>query len=44
MLALGVMAKPMVVTLLFVLLLMDYWPLGRLRPDRTAWKLVVEKS
>jgi len=26
---LGLMAKPMVVTLPFVLLLMDYWPLGR---------------
>ena len=30
-LALGLMAKPMLVTLPFVLLLMDYWPLGRLR-------------
>jgi tetratricopeptide (TPR) repeat protein len=29
---LGLMAKPMVVTLPFVLLLLDYWPLGRLRP------------
>ena len=27
---LGLMAKPMVVTLPFVLLLLDYWPLGRL--------------
>ena len=27
---LGLMAKPMLVTLPFVLLLMDYWPLGRL--------------
>ena len=27
--AFGLMAKPMVVTLPFVLLLMDYWPLGR---------------
>jgi Tfp pilus assembly protein PilF len=27
--ALGLMAKPMVVTLPFVLLLLDYWPLGR---------------
>ena len=26
---LGLMAKPMVVTLPFVLLLLDYWPLGR---------------
>ena len=29
-LILGLMTKPMVVTLPFVLLLMDYWPLGRL--------------
>ncbi len=30
-LALGLMSKPMLVTLPFVLLLLDYWPLGRLR-------------
>lgn len=30
--ALGLMAKPMLVTLPFVLLLLDYWPLGRLAP------------
>jgi protein O-mannosyl-transferase len=29
--ALGLMAKPMLVTLPFVLLLLDYWPLGRVR-------------
>ena len=29
--ALGLMSKPMVVTLPFVLLLLDYWPLGRMR-------------
>ena len=29
--ALGLMSKPMVVTLPFVLLLLDYWPLGRTR-------------
>ncbi len=34
MLALGLMAKPMLVTLPFVLLLFDYWPLGRLRLRR----------
>jgi len=28
--ALGLMAKPMLVTLPFVLMLLDYWPLGRL--------------
>jgi Flp pilus assembly protein TadD len=32
-LALGLLAKPMLVTLPFVLLLLDYWPLGRLRAD-----------
>jgi tetratricopeptide (TPR) repeat protein len=30
--ALGLMAKPMLVTLPFVLLLLDYWPLQRLAP------------
>lgn len=43
--ALGLMAKPMLVTLPFVLLLLDWWPLGRFsatgpgipdRPDETA--------
>lgn len=29
--ALGLLSKPMLVTLPFVLLLMDYWPLGRLK-------------
>jgi protein O-mannosyl-transferase len=29
--ALGLMSKPMLVTTAFVLLLLDYWPLGRLR-------------
>jgi tetratricopeptide (TPR) repeat protein len=32
-LALGLMAKPMLVTLPFVCLLLDYWPLGRLGPS-----------
>jgi Tfp pilus assembly protein PilF len=32
--ALGLMAKPMVVTFPFVLLLLDIWPLGRLAGDR----------
>lgn len=31
----AVMCKPMVVTLPFTLLLLDYWPLGRLRPTAT---------
>jgi protein O-mannosyl-transferase len=29
--AMGLMSKPMVITLPFVLLLLDYWPLGRMR-------------
>ena len=47
--ALGLMCKPTLVTLPFVLLLLDYWPLGRSQPSsslgaRTTWKrLVVEK-
>jgi len=30
--ALGLLSKPMLVTFPFVLLLLDYWPLGRLQP------------
>lgn len=46
--ALGLMAKPMVVTLPFALLLLDAWPLGRLRLGETGWtrrlgRLIVEK-
>jgi tetratricopeptide (TPR) repeat protein len=48
--ALGLMSKPMLVTLPFVLLLLDYWPLRRvqlstlnLQPS-TLWRLVVEKT
>jgi len=33
--AMGLMAKPMVITLPFVLLLLDYWPLERMRLDET---------
>jgi len=32
--ALGLMAKPMLVTLPFVLLLLDYWPLNRFNPGQ----------
>jgi hypothetical protein len=40
----GLMAKPMLVTLPFVLLLIDYWPLGRLRRDKeTLSALAIEK-
>jgi tetratricopeptide (TPR) repeat protein len=45
--ALGLMAKPMLVTLPFVLLLLDYWPLGRIRNSefglRAFAKLFPEK-
>jgi tetratricopeptide (TPR) repeat protein len=37
--ALGLAAKPMLVTLPFVLLLLDYWPLNR----RLSWRMLVEK-
>jgi protein O-mannosyl-transferase len=39
-LAFGLMAKPMLVTLPFVLLLLDYWPLGRWNLGR---RLIAEK-
>jgi len=51
----GLMSKPMLVTLPFVLLLMDYWPLGRLQstlpekgdklktPKLTILRLIAEK-
>ncbi|MGP8199455.1 MAG: tetratricopeptide repeat protein [Limisphaerales bacterium] len=43
--ALALMAKPMAVTLPFVLLLLDFWPLGRVRGlDGPSWRrLAVEK-
>lgn len=39
-LCLGLMAKPMVVTLPFVLLLLDYWPLARLKQQwrKAMWE------
>jgi hypothetical protein len=44
-LALGLLAKPMLVTLPFVLLLLDYWPLRRLAPfgPRRFGPLLAEK-
>lgn len=45
--ALGLMAKPFLITLPFVLVLLDYWPLGRLVPGagwRPAARLVGEKA
>ncbi|HEY3120909.1 MAG TPA: tetratricopeptide repeat protein [Vicinamibacteria bacterium] len=41
--ALGLMAKPMLVTLPFVLLLLDYWPLARTREPSARRRLVLEK-
>jgi tetratricopeptide (TPR) repeat protein len=46
--ALGLMSKPMLVTLPFVLLLLDYWPLGRFEARRSNTgrqlsRLVLEK-
>ena len=50
MFALGLMCKPMLVTLPFVLLVLDYWPLKRVRSQKSELKsqrnllaLVVEK-
>lgn len=40
--ALGLMAKPMVITLPFLLLLIDFWPLQRF-PETSLTKLVLEK-
>ena len=42
-LALGLMAKPMLVTLPATLLLLDWWPLGRLRTRDDLWPRVREK-
>jgi protein O-mannosyl-transferase len=39
--ACGLMCKPMLVTLPFVLLLLDYWPLDRIKGQ--VWKRVLEK-
>jgi tetratricopeptide (TPR) repeat protein len=41
-LALGMMSKPMVVTLPFVLLLLDFWPLQRINRENAKWR-VAEK-
>lgn len=39
--ALGLMSKPMLVTLPFVLLLLDFWPLRRLEKNTRSWKAQV---
>ncbi len=41
--ACGLMTKPMLVTVPFVLLLLDYWPLRRIVDIRTLRKLALEK-
>lgn len=41
--ALGLMSKPMLVTLPLVLLLLDYWPLGRFTGWTEARRLLLEK-
>jgi tetratricopeptide (TPR) repeat protein len=46
--ALGLMSKPMLVTLPFVLLLLDYWPLGRFKAyrsktERRSLQVILEK-
>jgi tetratricopeptide (TPR) repeat protein len=42
--ALGLMAKPMLVTLPFVLLLLDYWPLNRLKPADSVERVADRKE
>jgi tetratricopeptide (TPR) repeat protein len=41
--SLGLMSKPMLVTVPFVLLLLDYWPLGRLQQASQFPRLLLEK-
>jgi tetratricopeptide (TPR) repeat protein len=41
--ALSLMAKPMLVTFPVLLLILDWWPLGRLSSLRAAWKVLLEK-
>jgi protein O-mannosyl-transferase len=41
--ALGLMSKPMLVTLPFILLLLDYWPLARFSPAAFRPSLLTEK-
>jgi tetratricopeptide (TPR) repeat protein len=42
--AVGLLAKPMLVTLPFALLLLDAWPFGRLRSRRDLPRLALEKA
>ncbi len=41
--ALGLMSKPMLVTVPCALLLLDYWPLGRMKAGASAGRLLAEK-
>ncbi len=41
---LGLMSKPMLVSLPLALLMLDFWPLGRMGRLRSTWGLVVEKA
>jgi len=41
--SLGLMAKPILVTLPFTLLLFDFWPLGRLTSYKVLARLLIEK-
>src|SRR6266498_4656661 len=41
--ALGLMSKPMLVTMPFVLLLLDYWPLNRFTERSSTKQLILEK-
>jgi len=43
MFVLGLLAKPMLVTLPAILLLLDFWPLGRMRSAARARKAILEK-
>jgi hypothetical protein len=42
--ALGLLAKPMLVTLPAALLLLDFWPLGRMRGTAACARLAIEKA
>jgi protein O-mannosyl-transferase len=41
--ALGLMSKPMLVTVPFTLMLLDYWPLERVEAGASVLRLIVEK-
>jgi tetratricopeptide (TPR) repeat protein len=42
-LAAGLLSKPMLVTTPVILLLLDYWPLERVKNSRDLWRLIIEK-